>query len=294
MPQIGETGLERSCGIQPTDWMHTIPEQRGLERVEASFRRGGFAPHRHDRYAIGITLQGVQAFSYRGTATVSLPGQVFVLHPDERHDGRAGTETGFRYRTLYVDPDTLRDAMDDQTDPLPFVPNAVSHDRRLAAAIRPALLPVDEPLDDLFCDQFLAGLAEVLLAADPTRTVRRSLQVADWRAVGRARDFLRAHVTERITSTDLEAVTGLSRYAIARHFRAWLGTSPHRYLIQRRLDMARNLILTGMPLAAVAAASGFADQSHMTRHFIRTFGLTPGRLAAMTGSGPASTTFWTG
>ena len=73
---------------------------RRAERIEAFFSGVGFDPHRHDTYAIGTTLAGVQAFRYRGAARRSLPGQVFVLHPDETHDGRAGTAQGFRYRIL--------------------------------------------------------------------------------------------------------------------------------------------------------------------------------------------------
>ena len=68
--------------------------------MEAFFFGHGFDPHRHDTYAIGYTLRGVQAFRYRGASRRSTPGDVFVLHPDETHDGRAGSEEGFRYRIL--------------------------------------------------------------------------------------------------------------------------------------------------------------------------------------------------
>jgi AraC-like DNA-binding protein len=68
---------------------------------------------------------------------------------------------------------------------------------------------------------------------------------------------------------------------VARQFRACLGTSPYRYLVMRRLDRVRALVRDGEPLADAAAACGFADQSHMTRHFKRAYGLTPGRWAAM-------------
>ena len=81
--------------------------------------------------------------------------------------------------------------------------------------------------------------------------------------------------------SELEAVTGLARYALARHFRACLGTSPYRYLVMRRLDRARALIASGSPLCDAALAAGFADQSHLTRHFKRAYGLAPGRWRAL-------------
>lgn len=66
-------------------------------------------------------------------------------------------------------------------------------------------------------------------------------------------------------------------------FRALFGTSPYRYLIQRRLDIARRLMLGGQTLAEAALAAGFADQSHMTRHFGQSYGLPPARWLRMLG-----------
>jgi AraC-like DNA-binding protein len=70
---------------------------------------------------------------------------------------------------------------------------------------------------------------------------------------------------------------------MSRGFRAHFGTSPHRYLVGRRLHRVKTAIAEGMPLAEAAAEAGFADQSHMTRHFKARFGLTPGRYAQLLG-----------
>lgn len=260
--------------------MRIAPSCRGLERIEAFFTGHGFDPHRHDTYAIGVTLHGVQSFRYRGVAERSVPGHVFVLHPDETHDGRAGTSEGFRYRILYVEPRAVHDALGEARCPLPFVREVVSADRHLAAAIMPALDDLDSALEELHRDQIVLDLANALAMADPSVT-RRKLTTHHWRAVGKVRDFLDSNVRNTVTSADLEALSGLSRYSIARHFRACLGTSPHRYLVMRRLDRVRALIRHGTPLADAAAACGFADQSHMTRHFKKAYGMPPGRWAAI-------------
>jgi len=278
--------LERSCATASADWMRIAPSVPGLERVEAFFAGHGFDPHRHDTYAIGFTLAGVQAFRYRGAAERSLPGQVFVLHPDEVHDGRAGTGAGFHYKILYIEPLAIGDALGQSGRPLPFVRDAVSTDRRLAAAIMPALDDLDRQPEELHRDQIVLDLAEALAAADPS-IARRTLAAPHRRAMAQVRAFLDENSRRAVTSSELERVAGLSRYAVARHFRACLGTSPYRYLVMRRLDRARALIRRGAGLADTAAACGFADQSHLTRHFKRAYGVSPGRWAALCGAGPA-------
>lgn len=266
--------LERSCKATLRDWVRVAPAQAGFERLEAFFAGHGYDPHRHDSYAIGLTLQGVQCFDYRGATARSRNGQAIVLHPDERHDGRAGTAAGFRYRMAYIEPRLIQDALGGGC-PLPFADEAVISDRRLISALAPALQDLAAPLEDLQLDQAVLGIAEALAALDRT-CHRRPVAGGCVRAVTAAREFLDASFAQVVRSEQLEAITGFDRFALARHFRACLGTSPYRYLIMRRLNHARRLMMSGAPLAEVAAGSGFADQSHMTRQFKHAYGMSPG------------------
>jgi len=284
LAQATPARLERSCDgphqEAAGDWIRSAPARPGFERCEAFFAGHAFDPHRHDSYAIAITLGGLQAFGYRGAEQRSLPGQAVVLHPDEKHDGHAGSEVGFRYRILYIAPRLIRDALGDE-HPLPFVPEAVSNDSRLIAALRLALDDFEELLEELQVNQIVLELAEALVALDSSLPARRPLP-ADHLAVERARALLEEKLEEPLRSEALEAATGLDRYSLARQFRAALGTSPYRYRVMRRVDRARRLIEAGQTLSDAALASGFADQSHMTRHFRKAYGLPPGRWAAMT------------
>lgn len=271
-------GLGRLCADDSGDRIVQAPDLDGIERMEAWFHGPVFDPHRHDTYAIGVTLSGVQSFHYRGTMRHSLPGQLMVLHPDEVHDGGAGTDTGLRYRMLYLEPSLLADAIDGA--PLPFVPEAVVDDAAFRAILAGALGELDRGLDPLFVDDFVAQLAGFMLrhANRPTKALGKTA----WQAANRARDYLRENALELVRSEELETVTGLDRYALSRHFRAAFSTSPHRFLVMRRLEQAKRMMLAGMPLAEIAAAAGFSDQSHFNRQFKKAFGLTPGRWSSLT------------
>ena len=113
-----------------TSWIVRAPGD--FERFEACLDGAAYGPHRHDTYAIAITVAGVQSFSYRGSRRHSLPGQIVVLHPDELHDGHAGDGRHFRYRSASVAPSALQEALGGRA--LPFLAGGVSDDARLFAA----------------------------------------------------------------------------------------------------------------------------------------------------------------
>jgi AraC-like DNA-binding protein len=100
-------------------------------------------------------------------------------------------------------------------------------------------------------------------------------------ALERARQFLDAECTRVVHSTELESLTGLTRYELARQFRVLFGTSPYRYLLRRRLELARRRMQLDRRLVDVACEAGFADQAHFTRVFKSAWGLTPARYRAL-------------
>ncbi len=250
-----------------------------LQRLAARFGGHAYDLHRHETYAVGLTVWGAQSFHYRGGLQTSAAGQVMVIHPDETHDGHAGVDEGFAYRMLYVDPAAVSAALGGR--PAPFVPEVVSDDPALAALLQEAFADFPRALEPLAVDAVVARLADRLSARGDSPATPQRVAAAR-RAVGRARDFLIAEAPRTVASEELEKVSGLDRFALARQFRAAFGTSPHRFQVGRRLARAQAMIAEGTALSEVAAATGFADQSHLTRHFANRFGLTPGRWAGLT------------
>lgn len=166
----------------PRDWVRRAPQHGAVERIEAYFAGHGYDPHRHDTYAIGQTLAGVQSFRYRRSQRHSLPGGCLVLHPDELHDGEAGSQEGFRYRMLYVEPALIQQALGGR--PLPFVRGGLSDDPRLIAASRALLQAMDTPLEPLEEQDALFELAHALDAvagSTSTRTWSARWASTNWR-----------------------------------------------------------------------------------------------------------------
>ena len=256
--------------------------QSGLELLQAQFDGHAYDKHRHDTYSFGLTESGVQSFTYRGVLRNSLAGDVIVLHPDEAHDGHAGGDQGFRYRMLYVDPARIAKALralKGTSAPLPFLACAVTRSERLSRHIRTAFMVEGDPLA---MDGIILGLAEGLIAAVDGPEAIPAMPKCDGPALQRAREFLEAECGRVVRTRELERITGLSRFVLARQFKASFGTSPYRYALNRRLDRARKAISTGQSLASLAQDSGFADQAHFTRKFKAAYGITPARYRALT------------
>jgi AraC-like DNA-binding protein len=179
---------------------------------------------------------------------------------------------------IYVEPALFQDALGGRT--LPFIEGGVTNDPRLAAATETLLHGAGQTLEPLEQSDALAELAHALAAVAGVPCPQGK---GDYLAARRARDYLHANLTRTVTLDELERITGRDRWSLSHDFRSYYGTSPYRYLTMRRLGAVRRMLLLGVSLANAAADAGFADQSHMTRHFQKTFGQTPGHWLQMVG-----------
>ncbi len=96
----------------------------------------------------------------------------------------------------------------------------------------------------------------------------------------RVRDYLHDHLAEQVTLDDIARLARLSPFYLLRVFGAATGMPPHTYQTQLRIRRAKELLRAGLPIAETAYLVGFADQSHLTRHFKRSVGVPPGQFAA--------------
>lgn len=251
----------------------------GLELVEARHPEPRFGRHAHATYAIGVVTWGVNRFRYRGEWQQAPAGALCTVTPEEVHEVEPAGEVGFAYRCIYPSVSQIQGAAEAVFGRRP----------RGTLALPPVIADATagELVSALFDDGWEEGglaretrLAELLMRV----TARHALEAVASRAsepvprgVSLAREYLADNLAENVSLTALAAISAMDPFALVRGFTQAYGIPPHAWLVQQRVRRAKDLLRAGQQPADAAAALGFADQSHLTRHFQRLLGFTPGR-----------------
>jgi AraC-like DNA-binding protein len=248
----------------------------GLDYLAADYHRQDFSRHFHHEYLIGLIEQGVHDVWCRGETWHAGSGAIATFAPGEPHFGGAGDDHGWSQKIFYLPEGLIRHVLKDGDRSergtidfkSPFQENALAAHGlralwRLLEHRHSSALEIEEHLIR-FLPLFFAQVGR-------SRTATRKLVPAKFRDV---RDFIHVHFREVL---QLAALAGCSKAALIDGFKAHFGVPPTRYLLQVRIDEARRLLRQGEDIAEVAVAVGFADQSHLTRHFKDVLGVTPAR-----------------
>jgi len=239
-----------------------------------SLNLGGhrFPRHAHPEWAISAVQGGTGYFRCSGVSYRARAGAVTVLHPGEAHDGWVCPQEGLRYLVFSLPESALRMLFDFAGTPRfasrvlddPQVAARLEAARRLLAAQEDVLgveTVLVEALDLLF--QRHARCRRASESSYPVEVVRR---------------YLDDRLISKVSVQDLAVAAQVHPATLLRRFRAETGLAPYEYVVSRRVGVARRLLAGGMAPAEVSARAGFADQSHLNRHFKRIVGVTPGRF----------------
>jgi AraC-like DNA-binding protein len=248
-----------------------------VEAMRAHFVRHVYDRHSHDAYSFGVTERGVQAFRCRGGTRASAAGMVMAFNPDDPHDGHAAGSDGFTYAMLHLGTDLVADILADARGShagLPLFTEPVVDDGLLAGRLQRLNTLLLDGATRLEAQELVMGAVLAMVERHATQPVAAP---TPWRsgAPSRVRDLLHDGFAEDLSADDLAGAVGLSRFQLYRQFRERYGVPPSAYLRQVRLREARRRLAAGAAIAEVAFATGFADQSHLTRWFRRTYGITP-------------------
>ena len=250
------------------------PDVPGVAEVlHAHMTSHVYPMHTHQAWALLIVDDGMIRYDLHRSEHGAPHGAVTLLPPQVPHNGRAATADGFRKRVVYLDLSHLPESLVGQA-----VGQPVLSDPLLRQRIHQLHRALDEPGAELEAESRLALVAERLKQhlgghAGPAGAARAS------GLAGQLRELIDASFQEKVTLRQASELIHAHPAHLVRTFSREFGISPHQYLTGRRVDLARQLLLDGMPPSTAAAAVGFFDQSHLNRSFKRLLGTSPGRFA---------------
>lgn len=250
-----------------------------------------FGRHWHDVFGLGVVERGAQRSASGRGKVDAFVGELITSNPGEVHDGQPLGGSSRRWRMVYLEPSVLF-AMAAPADAVQGIELEIVRPVIRDPQLRHALLCLFAHLDDwngarganadtaLACEEALVRTCGLLLDRHGSTAQPPEVSVE----IRRVRDRLADDPLQPPTLTQMATMVGLSKFQLLRRFQKVYGLTPYAWLLHQRAELARRQIRAGASLADAAAASGFADQSHMTRIFARQFGFTPGALRQATSS----------
>jgi AraC-like DNA-binding protein len=245
-----------------------------IELLQARYVRHRFRLHTHESFVLAVVEDGAEGLRVGDARWIAHPGDVVLLSPGEAHDGWGYGGHGFSYRAVYPTRDLVARAVGLPPPALGarcFADNVIT-DPQVADGLRQAHERLAKAGGALAGDA-LASVLGMLFDRYGISGEDRPPAVAGVAAV--ARDLIESRVTEPVRLGELAQVCETTPLRVLRAFRATYGLPPHRYQLQRRVQMAQGRLRAGAELAPLAAELGFADQSHLTRVFKSVVGVTP-------------------
>jgi AraC-like DNA-binding protein len=250
----------------------------GLECFAAREMTHHYGRHSHFGYALGVFENGVGVSNVRGSNHFFPAGSMVMMNPEETHTGSAGNSQPMTYRMFYIPAETLQSFLPERTA-LPYFRELLVQHRFWAAEldklhrlleVSPATLARQTNFTEV-----MSGLAQAFGGSRNSLTLIHNESYA----VRQIKNYLQENYDQNIALDDLAALTGLHRAYLIRAFRQATGIPPYTYLLQVRVERAKELLRAGRPVAQAAIEVGFADQSHLHRHFKNITSLTPGEYA---------------
>lgn len=258
-----------------------VPWDEPFEILRGTYTRQRFAPHLHESFALGAIEAGASRIRYRGRSVRQVPGDVVVIPAREVHTGESDSPVGWSYRMLYL-PETLVAALA-PPEPHDFREPSLP-DPELAARIVALHASLERGTDPLRGQTALSEILHRLHARHGSSAVDARCGGEKATLLRRVRDHLEDNFAHPVTLRQLALLAGISPFHLIRQFRARYGLPPYMYLELVRVNRARQMLRAGEPISRVAYATGFSDQSHLTRRFKRVVGVPPGQYARTYGA----------
>jgi AraC-like DNA-binding protein len=275
----GNSMPRRDCRNATRYWCD--PHMRGLSLLHADFTTHEYRPHSHQAFVVAVTERGGAIIKSRGCVQAAHPAALFVFNPAEPQSAWMGRSSCWRYRAFYLTRSAIADlARGLGVTAVPHVTSNLFTDADLIEDFLSLHRSLDDGRDLLQAEQLIIDTFGRLFERHGSGGGHIDAAPEDRAICQRVADLMRARYAEPLRLDDLAAAARMTVFQLIGLFKRTVGLTPHVYLTQVRLNMACHHLRRGMPIADVAAATGFYDQSALTNHFRRSYGITPSQFAA--------------
>ena len=257
----------------------TMADLYDAELLKGAYFHHHYPWHSHEELSLGIVLAGGVYLKTLTAEGIARRGSFVLVNAEELHCGRPDVG-GWLCRTLHVHPRVLRNVALDGfgCSGLPVFASPVIEDPVLTMSLLALHRLSEGPGSALERQSRIMALIVRLLTHHGRRLELPLSGRNEPAAVARARAYLDANLSERVTLDELALIAGIPPFRILRAFRQACGITPHAYHLQARVRQAHKLLKHGLPLVEAASAAGFADQPHFTRVYKTVMGATPGQF----------------
>jgi AraC-like DNA-binding protein len=239
----------------------------GITVLSASFSDFTYKKHCHGEYALGVTQRGVQQYYLAGSLKSSYPHGVMLFNPEQTHDGRSQDSDGIDYVMLYINPELLLSAVD-KTEIVRFSAPIV-YNSRLEQSILALADAIGSCADEALCSELLLALAGHCTGVKQDTAYKKDDVLTET-----AKEMIYYNLGAVLRLDDICRDLAISKFKFIRTFKATTGLSPYQYFLNCKVAHARQLIEQHQDVYAAVAACGFADLTHLNRHFKSIYGTT--------------------
>jgi AraC-like DNA-binding protein len=259
---------------------------KGLSLLQADFTTHEYPRHVHEALVVAVTEDGGSKIQSRGSIEQASRATLFVFNPMEPHAGWMGWNSRWRYRAFYL----TRAALDELAAALglegvPYFTTNLFVDHELIDVFLRLHHEIEDSSDRPSARElYILAFSQLFMrhGSGEERIKRGPRDQSILRAV-RAR--MHEAYDEELGLGELGAAVGLTQFQLISLFKGMLGLTPHAYLTHVRLCAACRELRHGAAIAPTALATGFYDQSALTRAFKRWYGVTPLQFATAAQAG---------
>ncbi len=244
-----------------------IFRNRLLEVATVESPTGAFPKHTHDEFVISANVSGHEQVWLDGKSFDVGPSTVTTYNPGQLQASTCVSDVALRCVSLYVHADGFRQYFD---RPHEFDRACLDN-----APLSRQLLGLGNGITDGDAEEACLLLLSCLMRGTTARRLAPG-RCSPWAT--RLKERLLSDMSMVPDLSSLAATESMSPAHLVRRFRVEVGLPPLAWFMQQRVAHGRHLLRLGVPIAQAALDSGFADQAHFTKAFVRFSGMTPGRF----------------